>query len=119
MKQIKLLWGILLLAGLSASGSAYADGGHWHGHGHSHFGLGLYFGAPYPYYPYPYYTYPYYPPVVGVPVPAQPPVYIERGDAGPGPGGYWYHCTDPEGYYPYIQDCPGGWDRVRPTPPPQ
>ena len=33
---------------------------------------------------------------------------------------YWYYCTDPQGYYPYIKSCPGGWVTVIPkvTPPP-
>jgi hypothetical protein len=33
---------------------------------------------------------------------------------------YWYYCTNPQGYYPYIRNCPGGWLIVVPnvTPPP-
>ena len=33
---------------------------------------------------------------------------------------YWYYCQDPQGYYPYIRNCPGGWLTVVPkvTPPP-
>ncbi len=32
---------------------------------------------------------------------------------GPGGGyGTWYHCSRPEGYYPYIQSCKGGWESV-------
>jgi hypothetical protein len=30
---------------------------------------------------------------------------------------YWAYCQNPEGYYPYVQDCPGGWLAVVPTPP--
>jgi serine protease Do len=30
---------------------------------------------------------------------------------------YYYHCARPEGYYPYVKACPGGWERV-PTEPP-
>ncbi len=114
MKTIKLICGLVMLAWISGSGMALADRGH--GHGHSHFGLGFYFGGPYayPYYPYPYY-YPYYPPVVAVP--SQPPVYIEEGDEQAEAQDYWYHCNKPEGYYPYIKNCPGGWERVVPTPP--
>jgi len=33
------------------------------------------------------------------------------------PSQYWAYCQDPEGYYPYVQDCPGGWIPVVPTPP--
>lgn len=59
-----------------------------------------------------------------VPVPSQPPVYIERGqdEGAPAPEaaapaqGWWYWCTDPEGYYPTVRECPGGWQQVAPQP---
>jgi hypothetical protein len=28
--------------------------------------------------------------------------------------GYWYYCQNPQGYYPYIKSCPGGWMKVVP-----
>ena len=71
----------------------------------------------YPYYPYSYPPY-YYPPAV-VTVPATPPVYIEREDdstAAPGTSAYWYYCADPQGYYPDVKECPGGWRAVSPQP---
>ncbi|MDT4330986.1 hypothetical protein ACQE3E_16780 [Methylomonas sp. MED-D] len=91
--------------------------GGWHPHGHSSFGF--YFGGPV--YPFPYYRYPdpyYYPPAI-ISVPQTPPVYIERSQpyAPQYPAGYWYYCHNPEGYYPYIKECPGGWQQVEPTPP--
>jgi hypothetical protein len=127
MKNIKLLCGLMLLAGVSISGAALAD----RGHGHSHVGVDFVFGVPYsypyyPYYPAPYYyPYAYYPPVMAAP--AQPPVYIEQGSVQPAPqqspatpeNYYWYHCDKPDGYYPYIKECLGGWQKVIPTPPPQ
>jgi hypothetical protein len=30
----------------------------------------------------------------------------------------WYYCQDPAGYYPYVQQCPRGWQAVSPTPRP-
>ena len=30
---------------------------------------------------------------------------------------YWYFCRKPEGYYPYVKQCPEGWMKVVPTPP--
>ena len=94
-----------------------------HGGGHFHGGsrvfLGGYFGFPY-YYPYGYYPYPYYYPYSD-PYPyypnypnavAEPPAYAE-----PEQDSYWYYCQAPQGYYPYISSCPGGWTRVVPTPP--
>ena len=61
-------------------------------------------------YPYTYpYAYPYaYPPVVVQPAP-QVPVQLP-------PPQYWYYCDNPQGYYPYVRQCPGGWRAVSPTP---
>lgn len=105
-----------------------------HGRRHSHFnnahyrggyyrypGFSFYFGSPYyirPYYPYyPYYQY-YAPPVVTVPT--EPPVYIERDKSSVQqdslPAGYWYYCTDPDGYYPYVKECNTQWRQVEPVP---
>lgn len=30
---------------------------------------------------------------------------------------YWYHCSSPKGYYPYVKQCPPGWVKVVPHPP--
>lgn len=136
---------LVLAAGMLGSMSALADGprGHArigvhrggpvlaHGYGRHYGGggrLGIYLGAPLlwgGYYgpsPY-YYPSPYYPPIVTVP----PPTYIEQGEAGAAPPlaapaapepGYWYYCADSRAYYPYVKECPGGWQRVSPQPPP-
>ena len=108
-------------------------GGGFHGHGGgSHFGF--FIGAPwfwgYPYSYYPYYSYPYYPdpyysyppyyyPPISQSVIQQPPVYVQRNDTAPSapPANYWYYCTNPQGYYPNVQDCPEGWMQVAPQPP--
>jgi len=67
------------------------------------------FGAyvvPYPYAsPYPY------PPVV---VQAPPTVSVQPAPQTP----TWYYCESPQGYYPSVQQCPGGWRPVAPTPAP-
>jgi hypothetical protein len=116
---------LALAAGLLSAGSAFAWGGHGGGH-RSHVFVGLNFGFPayYPaYYPAPYYPpYYYYPPapVYYSPVVIQsPPVYTERYDAAPAAEtqSYWYYCSSAKGYYPYVKDCPGGWQKVSPTPP--
>jgi hypothetical protein len=110
-------------------GGGHGGGGHgWgggHGGYHGHGGFGFYFGAPYYTNPYSYYGYPYYPyysspPVVTVP--ESPPVYIQQQDPEPDQqdaSAYWHYCTNPEGYYPYVKECPGGWQLVEPTPPPR
>ena len=105
-----------ILAGLFVTESAFA----WH---RARVGVGLYFGVPIGgyYYAPPYYypPYPYYPPATVV-VPAQPQTYIEQGapQAAPAPQaqGFWYYCNDSRAYYPYVKDCPGGWQRVSPQP---
>jgi hypothetical protein len=83
--------------------------------------VGFYFGGPwYPFYgygfPYPYaypYGYPYAPPAV-VTVPAAPQTYVQQ--SAPPQTNYWHYCNNPEGYYPYVKACPGGWQLVEPTP---
>jgi hypothetical protein len=75
-----------------------------------------YYPGPYGY-PYPPYGYPY-PPVVSVP--ATPPVYIERAEVeapASQASASWYYCANPQGYYPYVENCPGGWQAVAPRPP--
>lgn len=91
----------------------------WRGHGH---GYGRHGGGGvdiiidplgWPYYPPPY----YYPPPVYVAPSPQAPVYIEQAPArpvAPPPQSYWYFCTNPQGYYPTIKECPGGWLKVVP-----
>ena len=111
---------MMLSVGIDAQ--AHVRGGHFIGRNHSHPSFGFYLGLPFypgPYYPYYPYYYPYYPPGI-MTVPSNPPAYIERGapqSAQPLQQGYWYYCTNPEGYYPYVQECPSGWRQVDPIPP--
>jgi hypothetical protein len=50
-------------------------------------------------------------------------VYIEQGggQAAPAPqqtqANYWYYCAESQAYYPYVKECPGGWQQVEPQPP--
>jgi hypothetical protein len=103
-------------------------GGHHHGHSHlsiglGYFGPGFYGGYGYGGYGFGGYGYPfYYPPSYSYPqtviVPTSPPVYIQQPQAQPvqPQTSYWYYCQNPEGYYPYIKDCPVGWLQVAPQP---
>jgi hypothetical protein len=112
---------ILALAILGAAVSTSAPAAHYGGHVR----FGVYLGPGY-WYPPPYYTYPpyyspyYYPPAVAAP--AAPPTYVEQGVAPPvqaapaQPQGYWYYCDGSKAYYPYVKECPGGWQRVAPQP---
>lgn len=42
--------------------------------------------------------------------PSPPPTYIEL-PSQPS----WYFCPDANGYYPQVQECPGGWQQVLPA----
>ena len=107
-----LMAAAILLVGLAEVGEA-RHGGHYRGHGHyhGHFWIGAPFWLATPW-AYPVWHAPRYyqaPPVV---IERQAPTYIQ-----PEPL-YWYHCQDPQGYYPYIRQCPGGWQKVVPSAPP-
>ena len=72
-----------------------------------------------PLYPYPD---PYLPSGV-----VAPPTYVQQPElipeappaamVAPPPATNWYYCAKPEGYYPYVTACPGGWKIVPATPP--
>jgi hypothetical protein len=122
-------------------GSWHGGGGSWHGghDGHSHSSVGFFFGGfgwPYygygywPYY-YPYY-YPYYPAYYpygygygygGYPY-ASSTAYVEQGtesaapaQAAPAAPTYWFYCSDPAGWYPYVKSCNQQWQPVSPPQP--
>jgi hypothetical protein len=95
----------LMLAALGASAggrgggggshSGGSHGGHHHHHGGAAFFGGFFYTGPY-YYPG---YYPYHPvPVYGPPDPS------------------WYYCRAANAYYPYVRECPGGWERYLPSP---
>jgi len=113
---------LVLFATLASSASMAQHRGHGHGHGGNvRFGISLGFPIYGPrYYPAPYYAYPApvyaYPPVVVAP--SAPPVYIEQGTAPEAQAqGDWYYCAVSNGYYPYVAECPAGWQRVPAQPP--
>ena len=126
MKQITAACLVIALIGSITSASVWAHGGGggghgggggWGGHyGGGHYGGGWGYGRGGYYGGYPYYP---YPPVVST-VPVAPPVYIQQAAPQPVPqpqADYWHYCRNPEGYYPYVKECPGGWQQVAPTPP--
>jgi len=109
MKALKIAVVTLALA-LLGSGNAMAD--HYH-HGGPRVHFGVMIGPAWSpwYYPPPV----YYPPVV---IERSPPVYVEQPAAAPAPQtSYWYFCPEAQGYYPYVKECPGGWQKVLPQPP--
>jgi hypothetical protein len=64
---------------------------------------GDWFLYPEPTYPYPDYVAPY--------------AFDESAPSEPAPQ-VWYHCANPEGYYPYVKFCSGGWEQVPAMPGP-
>ena len=124
------------LVGLSVAGHAHAGrfgrvGGHFagspgfhggfhhFGHVHSRIFIGGAFFAP-AFWPPPYYYYPpdYYPPAYYPPAYYPPAAQYVEPQASPAPA-YWYYCAGSRAYYPYVRECPGGWQPVAPQPPPQ
>lgn len=71
------------------------------------------------FYYWPYYTFQPYYPSPSIIIPSRPPAYIDQGTVfntetfGPNS---WDYCSSPTGYYPYVQECPTGWQRIRPQP---
>jgi hypothetical protein len=119
MKTRKALLGLVVaLAAASATESALARP-RSHVHLGFHFGIpvgGYHYWGPRPYY---YHPYPYY--AAPIVVQQQPITYIEQAPAPAlqapvQPQGYWYYCADSRAYYPYVKDCPAGWQRVSPQP---
>ena len=76
-------------------GRSHASPGH-----HFHGGARVFVGTTFVSYPRAYY-WPgyYYAPALAAPV------------------AYWYYCAAAGAYYPYVQNCAGGWEPVLPTPP--
>jgi hypothetical protein len=111
---MKLCLAICVLAVSLYSGMADAHGRGGRGGGHLGLWIGapIVIGAPYYYYPPPYYR--YGPPVVREysyePAPSPPVVVTPQSST-------WYYCRDSRAYYPYVHECPGGWDSVPARPP--
>ena len=102
---------VVLVIGLCGSaGPLYAWRGHGLGGPRVAIGIGLGpFWAPF--------WVPYAAPVV-----VPPPVVVTPAPAvvvpPTGSPTYWYYCDNPQGYYPYVSQCPSGWRAVSPTPAP-
>lgn len=120
MKVQKFLF---LILSVLIAGSAWAGGRYYGGVG-IYMGPGAFWGPPlYPrpfYYPSPYGYGPYYAPAPVVVVPPTQQVYIEQHSEPVEPvhenRRFWYYCDDARSYYPYVKECPGGWQKVLPLP---
>ncbi len=96
-------------------------GGYWGGYwGPS---LGFYIGGPayWGAWGFPYYAPGAYAVTTPVVIEQEATYYTQApAQAGAATTSYWYYCTDPAGYYPYVQSCSKGWIPVvpQPVPPP-
>ena len=45
------------------------------------------------------------------------PGYVQSAAYAPPQAQYWAYCRNPQGYYPSVKECPGGWQQVAPQPP--
>jgi hypothetical protein len=116
----------IVLAGAAFEASAHGrhHGGHYgrhHGHGHHGSSFGLVIGAPLWWGPaYGPYRYDYGYRAPAVVIEREPAVYVERrapaasAQTTPVPAPLWFYCTDPAGYYPYVQHCNRTWVEVDP-----
>ena len=74
--------------------------------------VGPFFWDPF-WFPSPYPIYSYAPPLVIQP---EPELSVQQ-PSSPAAPTYWYYCVDAKAYYPYTQQCPGGWLKVVPNTP--
>ena len=141
MKFIKLII-VLFVVVVAGVGNSWADRGHGYGgHGYGGHGYGGVAIGPYwepGYYPIAPYFYPPYYPTYNSPaiVYSEPQVYVQQQaplaaepTSSPPPpptqaaatvsSDYWYYCKAAKGYYPYVKECPSGWQKVPTTPPGQ
>jgi hypothetical protein len=109
-------------------------GGYYGGRGYYPYGwygaglaTGLYLGGPLWWGAWPYgygygYGYPYYSAAYGYPgyTAADTTVYVEQSPAPQSApvNNFWYYCTEPAGYFPYVQNCNRAWMQVVPQPVP-
>jgi hypothetical protein len=79
-------------------------GGNWrHSWHNGHYGWWWFTGGGWFFYDQPIYPYPDY---------ISDYDYDDYGDSDYGPGGVWYYCAAPQGYYPYVSMCMVPWQPV-------
>ena len=102
--------------GSGGRGSHASSGSHTHARSSGSFSsyryfagrprVGVFLGAP-------VFAVPYFYPAGAYAAPPPPMEYIER----PPDPDVWYFCPESGGYYPHVQQCPGGLEQVAPYPP--
>ena len=85
----------------SHSGGTRPSGAHHH---HHHGQAAIFISSP-------AWFYPWYAPAPVYSPPEPPPVYIEQSTPR---DAYWFYCPASGAYYPYVNECAGGWQLVVP-----
>lgn len=117
MKRFRILTLFLLsTAGILLLSEAVLAHGRGHGHHHrNHWSGSFFIGVPYypsyHYYHDHYWDYPRYPRTIIIERDRRP-----DAGSGPPPAQYWYYCDSADAYYPYVEQCPEGWQEVPATP---
>ena len=113
MRSVIRLLVLLLVAVLAlpqtASAAGRRSGGHPFHHHPVFVGSAFYFGPPM-WYPYPYPPYYYGPSYEATSTP--PPIYVEKFEGTPNADSGDIYCPTLGQYYPDVQDCPNGWQRI-------
>ena len=81
---------------------------HHHRHSRSYTSFGFMYNMSPGYYPW------YGSSVVAIPVERGPVSYIQRSEGDAPAENYWFYCSQPQGYYPWVKECQGSWQRIRP-----
>ena len=100
----------LLILVLALPEGAWARGRGFHHHRHRVFVGAFFVGPPlgwYAYHPGPYY---YGPAFVATQTP--PTVFVEKFEGTPSSDAGEIYCPQLDRYYPEVQECPDGWQRV-------
>jgi hypothetical protein len=106
--------------GATGHGGSGGGGAHHGSGGHHHHGVfaGAFFGNAY-FWPWTY-AGPYATVLYDVPIWMPPSTVDPTYSAQPSTaatGYFWYYCADSQTYYPYVQQCASGWQKVVPQPP--
>jgi hypothetical protein len=98
----------MLAAAMDAGAWSHGRRGGFHHHSRVFVSTGFYFGAPfYFYHPPPYYYGPTYEATDALPA-----IYIEKFEGAPSADAGEIYCPQLNAYYPDVQQCPNGWQRI-------
>jgi len=109
IRVLVLLLAAALVLPEAASAAGNRSGHHFH-HRTVFVGSAFYFGSPW--YPYGYYYPPYYygPSYEATSLP--PSVYVEKFEGKPDANSGEIYCPSAGLYYPDVQECSNGWQRI-------